>query len=443
MDLFKWFRRKSARTRYAAMNMASGSAVWSDRNYENFTKESYMKNVVAFACIDKIAKAVSMVPWAISSVKKDGEKERLHDHYFSSLLNRANSDESWMMFLYGTVSYLCMSGNAFVERVSPDTGPNRGLAKELWALRPDRMGFELDNQGYRSAYIYKVNSTEIRYPVDPVTGVSDVMQIKMFHPLNDNWGMSPIEPAARKIDSSNSMDDWNKKLIDNTGRPGMLLFFKEALSDKQYERLKKSIRADMEGSSNAGKTHLLEGATDAKPYGFSPTEMDWINSNLALARGICIAWGVPPQLIGIPDVSTYSNYQEARTAFYEDTVMFYLQLLSSSFNAWLFKANDFVLEYLLDDVPAMQYKRAMRWERAQSSTFLEINEKRKLVGYDEKDYGDVLLVPAGMVPIEAVVAGDSSGSDSGKDSQKLALARSMREAGFTEEEITEFLEASL
>lgn len=419
MKAWDWIRERFSRKNTAVMTSGGGSAAsWSERDFENFAKEAYMKNVIAYACIDKIAKSTSMVPWNISTVAEDGTKEIQTTHPFNNVLSRANPEHSWMMHLYGTVSFLCLAGNTFVQRVAPDTGANAGQPRELWYLRPDRMSFILDpNTGKKVGYEYRVAGRKQVFEIDPVTGQSDIMQIKLFHPTNDHWGLSAVEPSARKIDTQNSLDNWNKKLIDNTGRPGMLLMFKDGLTDKQYERLRAAAREDMEGPANAGRTHILEGATDAKPYGFSPQEMDWINGNLELARSICMAWGVPPQLIGIPDVSTYANFQEARAAFYEDTVMFYLNLLHAEYNAWIFPRGEVQLDYMLDDVPAMQHKRDLRWKRAQESEFLKINEKRALVGYDEDESGDVLLAPANMLPLEDIVNGNI-GNDNTDDEDK-------------------------
>jgi HK97 family phage portal protein len=386
-----------------------------------------MKNVIAFACIDKISKSFATVPWKINKVLSDGTMEEDVKHPLHSLLNRANPDQSWLALMQAAVTYYCLAGNAFLEKVSPAMGPNVGRPRELWTLRPDRIKIQLDEKtGLRTAYVYTYNGQEIVYPIDPITMNCDVLQIKSFHPLNEDWGFSPVEPAARKIDASNSADEWNKSLIDNAGRPGMLFFFKEGLTDEQYKRMQQAIREQIEGPKNSGKSHIIEGAGDVKPYGFSPVEMDWINSNKELARSICIVWGVSGQLIGIPDISTYSNYSEARAAFYEDTVSFYLALFKSELNKWLFKDRSHELCYVLDNVPAFQHKIDKKWERANNSNFLEINEKRALVGYEEKPYGDVLLQPAGLIPIEDLIFGPEDDDNEEANAKIIQLRKKHR-----------------
>jgi len=396
-----------------------------------------MKNVIAFACIDKVAKSVSMIPWKLH--KLDGSNDTLEAHPFSPLLRRANTEEDWMSFMYSLTSYLCIAGNGYVNAVRPSIVRPDAEAKEVWAMRPDRITIDVDKRtGFKLGYIYNYGTEGERYyDIDPITGKSDILHVKLFHPMNDFYGMSPIEPSARKIDTANSMDEWNKHLLDNMGKPGMLFFFKEALGEEQYERLKKDIRENVEGAKNSGKSLILEGATDAKPYGFTPSEMDWINSNMEMSRSTCVGFGVPPQLIGIPDTSTYSNYQEARAAFYEDTVWFYMTKLKASFNFGLLSDPMAELQFHIDDVPAMQGKRDKLWERANSSTFLKENEKRTMVGYDEVDGGDVILKPANLIPL-----GEDFGLNGNNATSEDTAKSYLQSMGYSDEYINRFLEAS-
>ena len=325
-----------------------------------------------------------------------------------------------------------MAGNAFLERVKPETGPNRDLVKELWTLRPDRMKININQQtGMKTGYTYTINGQETKFEIDPVTMQSDILHMKMFNPIDDFWGMATTEPAARKIDTYNSSDTWNKKLMDNSGRPGLIYHFKEVLGDDQYEALMKRIRKEMEGPEHAGRTKIVEGADSIEPYGFTPAELDWIKSNLELARAICIAWGVPPQLIGIPDTTNYANYKEARSAFWEETAIFYLTLYQGELDAWLFPEEDITLMYCLDEVPALQYKRDSMWERSQKADFLTLNEKRAMVGYDEVEGGDVILQPATMIPLGMGEGNEEEEIEEEEEGARQALI----DQGYNEDEL--------
>jgi len=47
----------------------------------------------------------------------------------------------------------------------------------------------------------------------------------------------------------------------------------------------------------------------------SPTDMDFGNGKNSAANEICMAFGVPPQLIGMPGSQTFANYEQAVETF--------------------------------------------------------------------------------------------------------------------------------
>ena len=170
-------------------------------------------------------------------------------------------------------------------------------------------------------------------------------------------------------------------------------------------------------------------------------EMDFIEGGREKGRAICMAFGVPPMLVGITGDATYANYKEARLAFWENTVMWYLEIMKAELNAWLWPQQEEetpFLDYILDSVPALSPRRADAWERAQKSDFLTVDERRDLVGYAERENGegDVILVPSTEVTLADVVGG---GSTAGAVAQSTAEARlKLREEGWGDEEIDQF-----
>ena len=85
----------------------------------------------------------------------------------------------------------------------------------------------------------------------------------------------------------------------------------DRLSDEQFERLKSELEGQHSGASRAGRPMVLEGGLDWKAMSLSPADMDFIAARREAAREIALAFGVPPMLLGIPDVSS----EEAVMAF--------------------------------------------------------------------------------------------------------------------------------
>ena len=111
--------------------------------------------------------------------------------------------------------------------------------------------------------------------------------------------------------------------------------------------------------------------------------MDFINAKHSSARDIALAFGVPPQLLGIPGDNTYSNLAEARLALWEQTILPMLDHVCDALNQWLLPMFGNGLELICDtdNISALTLRREKLWERVNNATFLSENEKRAAVGY--------------------------------------------------------------
>ena len=210
--------------------------------------------------------------------------------------------------------------------------------------------------------------------------------LKLFHPLNDHYGLSPIEAAATAIDIHNSASRWNKALLDNAARPSGALIYTTGghLTGEQFGRLKGELEDNFQGARNAGRPLLLEGGLDWKAMSLSPRDMDFIEAKSAAARDIALALGVPPMLLGIPGDNTYSNYQEANRTFWRQTVLPLVHRTADGLAQWLGPAwpgEQILLRPNLDAIEALRVEREALWKRLEDASFLSSDEKRAVVGY--------------------------------------------------------------
>ena len=145
---WKFWKRatKDSRTFSLIAGMYGGGVSWSDRNYENFANETYLKNIIGYRCIDIIAKSVSSVSWKIFKQLADGEEQEVTDLNFTNILVRANPEESWKFLIYELISYLLIAGNSFMEKVAPISGNNSlSRLKSFNHLNPNEGLFDFKN----------------------------------------------------------------------------------------------------------------------------------------------------------------------------------------------------------------------------------------------------------------------------------------------------------
>lgn len=384
-------REEKASATGSLLVMAPGQAAWSARDYRAFADEAYRKNVVAYQAVNRIADAVASVRWTLWR----GEAE-ITEHEILKLIARPNPSQSGAQYIQAKIGYLLLSGNGYEERVKVGAS-----VRELYQLRPDRMKVIPGANGFPMGYTYEVGGRKVKWDVDERTMDSDIRHIRMFNPLDDWYGMAPVEASAYAIDQHNEAMAWMQALLQNSARPSgaMVVGNNETLSDDAFNRLKAQIDEQYSGSRNAGRPMMLEGGLDWKPMGLSPTDMGIIEAKNAAARDIALGFGVPPQLLGIPGDNTYSNYQEARLAFWEDTVIPLLDWIAQDWSEWL-TGGELMLKPDLDQVPAIVEKRQTLWDMADRATDLTINERRELRGYKPIQGGDVLLVNSSQISLD-------------------------------------------
>ncbi len=364
----------------------SPQPVWMSRNYTKFADEAYGRNIIAHKCIAMVSRLLASVDWKLYELR-DGTKHFLGKHPVTELLRYPNPATNGSLFFESAISYKLISGNSFILAVKD----GNGTPKELYNLRPDRVSLMTDKDGYISHYIYSAGNKEIKYPVDKVSGISAVLHHRNFNPLSDHFGLSPVEAAAYSIDQHNNASRWNQALLQNGARPSGALVVKSSeeggagsLTDEQFTRIKTQIEQQYGGHDNAGKPMILEGGLDWKEMSLSPQDMDFLNSKNMAAREIAMAFGVPPQLLGIPGDNTYSNLQEARLALWEDTVLPLLDDLCDALNRWLMpqfkRSENLYICYDEESIPALGPRREILWNRINTSTFLSAEEKKDILG---------------------------------------------------------------
>lgn len=418
-----------------------GKPVWTPRDYESFAREGYIKQVIAYRCIRTIATSASCVPWMLF----DGDREITDNHPLLNLWSRPNPQMAASEFVETIVGYYLVAGNSYIEAI----GYERSEVIELWPLRPDRMRVIAGAFGLPKGYEYKLGNSRKTWDADPATGRGPVLHLKTFHPVNDWYGLSPIEAAAIAIDMRNEAGNWNKALLQNSACPSGALVYEPkdgpaSLTDPEFERLKAQIDKQYKGTKNAGRPMLLDGGMRWEQMGLSPKDMNWLESSNSSARDIAQALGVPPLMLGIPGDNRHSNYAEARLALWDETIIPLLENIAGEFNAWLtpLYGENLLLKFDLDAVPALAPRREKQWDMAkEGATFLTINERRALVGYEELDDGDVIMGSATTVPIlgEGVIPTDlddeDEDDDEEDDEERSAALRDLRvpKGGITQE----------
>jgi HK97 family phage portal protein len=374
------------------------------------SREGYQQNSAVYTCVNLLARGCAGIPWVLykrgaggkpqkvmsvraatkawqagtPQARKAVQSSEIADHPLLSLIERPNplmGGSSYAEFVFAS---LLINGNSFETWVGPETGANRGRALELWPLRPDRVVIvvaEPSSHQLVGGYQYRVGTTYDTF--DPAT----VLHQKFYSPLDDLYGLSPIQVAARTIDGDNAAAEWNRNLLQNDARPPAALVVKGGMQDDMRERLNDELATSFSGPINARRPLILEGDVDWKLLSVSPADLDWLQGRKLNAREIANVYGVPSEFVDMDSVS-YASKEQARKGLYQDRILPLMdQRREDLNNSQIVRAygDNLFLDYDRDQIEALHEDAQKLYQGLRQADWLSVNEKREATGYDEVD----------------------------------------------------------
>ena len=380
-----------------AAYMVSSGPVWARQGSKrNYVDEGYQMNVIVYRAIKEIVQAAVSIKIELHQ----GDKI-LDTHPALDLLKRPNVLQSYGQW----VSEMIVNRNLFGETFAVGTvGPRFA---ELWPMNPLDMVIKPSTYGIPVAYCHEKNGKEQYFPVDRITGRSDVFFLKMYNP-DDYWrGQSPLMAAAIAADTFNAGSKWNYSLLRNSARPSGLIRFKGGYpAGEMIARMKEYFKDALQGADNSGSVPMLADDAEFVEMSKTPVDMDFLNTMRETGKYVASAFGVPLPLID-NDASTFNNYEQAKERLYTDTVIPMMQEFIDALGHWMLPAYGDNLEFKLDldSIPALEGLRETMFARsilAFEKGVLTREESRIMMGFPAKGEGEFNpAMAAGMFDLPA------------------------------------------
>jgi HK97 family phage portal protein len=379
-----------------------------DSSYESYARSGFGRNELVYACIMEKAKTLPQGVLRVYGV--DGTAEPLDDHRLRRLIAQPNPTTDEVEFLKLSIVYLDLAGNCYwlINR------GRDGVPAELWPVRPDLIRI----------IPHPTNPREwsYGYVLDPTSGFagrglevipiarSDMIHIKYPNPLDAYFGQAPLRPATRATTVDNARTDFVDALLRNDAVPRTVVTTEAEIDEQVVERLEARWMRKF-GGTNRGRPAFLQKGMDVKVLGLNLKDLEFTDLSGVTEARICSAMGVQPILVGAKvglDRSTFSNFREAKSAFWESTVMDLQRMFVAGVRTQILPFFTGVGRRRVDvrwdnsDVLALQEAESVRWERATNALArggITVNDFRRTVGLDPVPNGDVFLIGAGVQPM--------------------------------------------
>ena len=149
----------------------------------------------------------------------------------------------------------------------------------------------------------------------------DIVWIHYFNPLDEFSGLSPIAPLRLSADMGLDALRANRNSVANESTPGVFIETGDTPTDDEVREFYERWELRFRGPANVRRPVLLSGGMKAGNLGFSPKDMEYLQTMRWSLEDVARVYGVPKPMMGDLERSTFSNFETSRRVFWEDTMV--------------------------------------------------------------------------------------------------------------------------
>ena len=365
------------------LNWQYNQPKWNTQKDKQFITEGYNSIVWVYAAVSLLSSCGSSVPWKLFRKQRSGKLIEITEHPILNIVNnRVNDYMTSKDFFDIWITSLALNGKFFAEL------DNHNYPTQLFQLYSYLVKPIPNKKTFIGGFEYELDEKVI-------FKANEILWSKFNNPLDAYDGLSPIKSMARTIDSENAGIEWNKSTLENSAVPVGAIKINGLITEDQRIRIKDDWIKKYSGSNNGRVPLILEGEkVDYVNFGMSAVDMDFLEQRKLNREEILAGFGVPPNCVGILEHATYSNYEQALRALWENTIIpRYLENIKNTLNKELCNryADNLVLSYDLSGIAAVkesQDKLSARSRELFTTGIITRNEARRMIGFEELDDED-------------------------------------------------------
>ena len=388
-------RRRANRVAPALSNewdrqLGSGQA-WMPLSYGEY----YPRSALVYAAIKMRQDALARVPVRVyrrlaAGAPREGDRRRAVEavepaHPAQRLLDSPNPFWTRGDLWRATETSLGLWVSAFWGLERDETGQ----VTEIWPLRSDRMRVIPDPARYIKGFVYVGQGRQIVSYL-----AEDVVWIRYFNPLDEYAGLSPIAPLRLSADMGLDALRANRSNLTNDSTPGLFVETEDTPTDDEVREFYERWESRFQGVNRGRRPALLSGGMTAKNLGFSPKEMEYLQTLRWSLEDVARVYGVPKAMLGDIERVSFANFATARRVFWEDTLAPQMAFYAEALQQMLlpnFGDPSLFVEFDTSEVEALQENesdKATRRKTYVSGGIMTVNEVRQEMNLRPVPWGD-------------------------------------------------------
>ena len=365
----------------------------SQKDWSRISGDLLLNSVVAIG----IDWYIRNFPQAIAELRLplgNGEYETIEEHPVLTLIEEPMPGLTASLVWGWIITDYKAFGNAYVRKIRTSS---RGEVVGLQYLPQDMVRPVGDGITPVTHYVYSTDGRQYDIPL------TDMIHFRYGRdPADIRLGRSPLQSTLREIAADNMASATAYGLLSNGGIPSIIIGpdsnnNADNVSPDDARTMKRAIRENLTGD-NAGGVVVMTGAYKMDRVSFTPQELALDSIRRLPEERIAAALGLNPMVLGLGsglERSTYSNYEFAQQAAWEDGMIPTLRVIADTLTQNLlpdFGDTGGYIAYNYDNVRALadDYDAmAVRAERLFKAGIIDRAQSKRMVGIepDTKDEG--------------------------------------------------------
>jgi HK97 family phage portal protein len=335
------------------------------------------------------------------------QAEPIEDHPVIKLMAQPDPMIMGSLFWGWVIQDYKLFGNTYLRKIRSTT---RGVVTALQFLPQDMVRPVGNGTNPLTHYVYTTDGRSFDIPV------SDIIHIRYNRdPQDIRLGRSPVMAVLREIATDNTASTTAYGLLANGAMPSLIVGpdAKDQTVDISIDdarQVKRQLHEDLTGDGSGGIV-VMTGAYKLDRVSLTPSELALDSVRRVPEERICSALGINPMVLGLGsglERSTYSNYERAQQAAWEDGMVPLLRTLADAITADLLpeypetQEGDYI-QYDLETVRALADDLAAEAERAErlyKAGIIDRAEAKRIAGLEAVPEDEGQLHPT-AIPVQS------------------------------------------
>lgn len=361
---------------------------------EHVTVEGALSVSAVLAAFTILMEDTASLPLITFRRLERGKERDRKSPYYTLLHNMPNPEHTSIVYREFVMGHLLGWGNHYSQKI----WDRRGVLRELWPLRPDRMQV-VRRDGVRWYHYTQVDGTPRVFRQD------EIWHIPAFG-FDGLVGYSRIALARHAIGLSIATEKFGNNFFKNGANFDVVFKHPKELDDDAFEKLNASIKNKYSGVDNSGKFIILEEDMSVEKIGIPPDDAQFIETRRFQLGEIGRMFRVPPHMLGDVERSTSwgSGIEQQEQGYLSHTLRPWLKRIEQA--AWkdllLESERDrTIIEHLVEDFLRTDTTARMNaYVQAITNGIMTRNEVRERENLLPMDGLDKILMPLNMTTVE-------------------------------------------